>query len=237
MMQVLRPLSPSTDDLQITSTQQLFLFLFWRYTLLHNLLFDVVTPPSRLELRPIGDEDTYTVMESSLCSTVPYCYVYKHLSIALMRGEIGDESTLLVFGKGPLALALAYAGKMLGLSVQVHMIGDDQDKPKCLGALGAKVKVWPHGTNYLTIHCYLKAMEKHHSGWRLNDQDRHLMSEISKDYVFDVCERMSKLKKSPETLILKLSSTKLLSSLQHTMKDCFPNVQVLSSESTSMSIA
>ncbi len=134
-------------------------------------------------------------------------------------------------------MALAYTGKMLGLQVQVHMIGSAEEVPKCFSALGAKVKMWPYGTNYLTIHCYLKAMEKHYSGWRLDDRDRHLMSEISQDYVVDICERMNQLRKSPAKIVLKLSSIGLISALSSTIRDCFPHIEVLSLSSKSMSMA
>lgn len=197
---------------------------------MHSLMFDSLKAPRQTELHRVDGFGYVKAEGKQVTGSVKYRLVFHRVMSSMANGEINEGTCLIEASAGSTGVALAYAGKKLGLPVQIHVYEGENPKITHMQDLGAEIKFWPKGTEMSAILSYIKARAEHHRGWHLNQYHRTVLSEAYEVLAKETIEQVEALSYRPEYLLCPVGTGGLIHGVGERMKQRFPEMKVIAFE-------
>jgi cysteine synthase len=177
------------------------------------------------------DDFGFAKVESlQVTSSVKYRMVYHRLTQAIKDGEIKKDTRLVEASAGSTGVALAYAGKQLGLPVDIHTFEGESPKYDMIKSYGAQLRQWPKETKMKAILQYIKSFCIHKNGWHLNQFNKEHLRDAYQNLGEEIIEQFNSLEKVPEHFLCPVGTGGIIHGVGNVLKQHWPKLKVLSFE-------
>jgi len=163
--------------------------------------------------------------------SVKYRMVYWKLRKALQEGAIGARTRLVEVSSGSTGVALAYAGQMLGLKVEVHAYSTMaiEKRTRILGH-GAELVVHPVTTSVDDLLELVSHRVRESGFWHLDQFDRTSTMAAYEDLGRELVAQLRGQNASPEQFACPVGTGGLLQGLGTALRRAFPRLRIVAVE-------
>jgi cysteine synthase A len=164
-------------------------------------------------------------------SSVKYRMVYAKLQKAFEEASITDETTLVEVTSGSTGAALAYAGKVLGLPVEIHAYASIAPQKRAkIEDSGARLILHPTETPFTSLLEEVRRKVDAGGYWHLGQYDRPstvaAYDELCKEFIGQL--RAATL--SPQVLVCPVGTGGLIQSLGRALRKAYSGIRVVALE-------
>src|SRR5262249_49109032 len=161
-----------------------------------------------------------------------YRMVYAKVQEAIREGRITADSTLVEATSGSTGVALAYAGRMLGLPVELHALSSiTPAKRERILSFGAQLIVHPAGTPVSALLEALRDKVQMEQGWHLGQFDRNPLLPSYRKLGAELLEQLQEEKQGPpEALACPVGTGGLIQGVGSLLREAFPGIRIIAVE-------
>lgn len=157
--------------------------------------------------------------------------VAERLRLAQAAGELSPERPLVELTAGSTGVALAWAGRQLGLAVEVHCLeGACEHKLARMRALGAELVLHPAES---AVPALVEALRERHRGghvWHLDQYRRARLIEGYRPLATELLEQLAEARVAPSALVCPIGTGGLIQGLAGPLRERYPSLQVVAIE-------
>lgn len=164
--------------------------------------------------------------------SVKYRLVHSRVKAALEAGQIHSKITLVEVSAGSTGLALAYAGQVLGLRVEIH-VHDAVSPEKALrmSEYGAKVVMHSSDTPIPVMLSLVRRLVETERYWHLGQYDRGSFAEAYTPFAREIVEQIYQLDAPlPSHLVCPVGTGGLIQGVGSCLREVFPGIRVIAVE-------
>lgn len=163
--------------------------------------------------------------------SVKYRMVYAKLRKALQEREIGPRTRLVEVTSGSTGVALAYAGQLLGLKVEVHAYSTMaiEKRTRILGH-GAELVVHPVTSSVDDLLDLVRRRVREGGYWHLGQFDRSTTAAAYGDLGRELLAQLREQNASPEIFACPVGTGGLLQGLGAVLKGAMPRIRIVAVE-------
>ncbi|HZE97399.1 MAG TPA: pyridoxal-phosphate dependent enzyme [Planctomycetota bacterium] len=161
-----------------------------------------------------------------------YRMVYAKLQSAIAEGRVAAGTTLAEVTSGSTGVALAYAGRHLGLSVELHALASiSAAKRERIRAYGARLVLHPEGTPVSSLLDSVRDRAARGLCWHLDQYDRRSLITAYEDLGHELVGQLREAGGvGPEAVACPVGTGGLIQGVGTSLRKAFPGIRVLAVE-------
>lgn len=163
--------------------------------------------------------------------SVKYRLVYARIEQALQLGTLTEESVMVEASSGSTGVALARAGRAIGLGVEIHAYATIAPTKRArIEEEGARLVLYPPGTPMVTILAAVRERVSY-GAWHLNQFDRTALLSSYETLAHEVIEQLRAGHGSePRCFVCPVGTGGLVQSVGTLLRQAFPGLRVIALE-------
>lgn len=186
--------------------------------------------PSPIETPLVRDGDFWVKLEwAQHTGSVKYRMVHSRLLAAIRSGAIGRDTVLTEVTSGSTGVALAIAGMILGLPVELHAYeGASQKKLALIREMGARLVLHPTDTPFMDLLADVVEKARRGSHWHLGQCGKTAGVEAYEALAEEVLEQLRRAAARPiEVFVCPVGTGGLLQGVGTRLWQAFPGMSVV----------
>jgi cysteine synthase A len=162
-----------------------------------------------------------------LSGSVKYRMVYDKLRRAILSGAVAPHSILTEVTSRSTGVALAYAGKQLGLVVELHLYSTASHFKRIrMREFGARLMVHPPETPMSELLNQASRAD----AWPLNQYDRDSTVGAYAELAEEAIEQLRLSEAAPEWFVCPVGTGGVIQGVGKRLRDAFPKIKILAVE-------
>jgi len=163
--------------------------------------------------------------------SVKYRMVYAKVRKAMQEGRITPRTKLVEVTSGSTGVALALAGKMLGLKVEVHAYASiSSEKRARILEHGAELVLHPNALAVGELLERVRALVRDQGCWHLGQYERESITAAYEDLGRELLSQLQAQKAAPRAFVCPVGTGGLIQGLGTLLRTSFPGLQVVAVE-------
>jgi cysteine synthase len=178
----------------------------------------------------VGDASPWLKLETAqIAGSAKYRVVHGLLCSALLEDRIHQGTILTAVGATSLARSLAYAGKLLGLKVELHAPAElPAPARRALSATGARIVAHPGERSPEDLLAEVRRRAERHGHWLLDPADPVPFADAYESLAQELLIQIFRAcRKAPRTLVCPIKSGRLLWRVGRRLKQALPNLRTV----------
>ena len=163
--------------------------------------------------------------------SVKYRMVYAKVRKALQEGAITPRTRLVEVTSGSTGVALAFAGKLLGLKVEVHAYASiSAEKRSRILEHGANLVLHPNTSGVDDLLARVRAQVRDGTHWHLGQYERESTAAAYEDLGRELVGQLRAQNAAPRAFVCPVGTGGLIQGLGALLRASFPGLQVVAVE-------